>query len=56
MLAYSTVSSLIQIPSAIEVAVYMVGLVAVVALPSLLFSLSDRRTNQSSQKREQKAK
>ena len=39
MLAYTTFSSLFQMPSALEVAVYVGGLLLVLAFPYVFFSL-----------------
>lgn len=43
MLAYTTLSNYIHAPSALEVAVYVAGLLMVVGLPALLFSLIDKQ-------------
>ncbi|MBE9064527.1 hypothetical protein [cf. Phormidesmis sp. LEGE 11477] len=42
MLAYTTVSNIIQLPSALESVVYLAGLVVVLAAPYLFFNLVDK--------------
>jgi hypothetical protein len=39
MLAYSTVFDFLHLPSGLEVIVYLAGLLLIITLPSLLFSL-----------------
>jgi hypothetical protein len=48
MLAYSTVFDFLHLPSGLEVVVYLVGLLLIITLPSLLFSLGkhDRPTDE----------
>ena len=52
MLAYTTLSDYVHLATASEFAVYAGGLLAVIALPSLLFSLMDKLTSKSKQKSE----
>lgn len=50
MLAYTTLSDFIHLPSGLEVAVYMAGFVAVLTLPTIVFGIIDSRAAKSSQK------
>lgn len=43
MLAYTTLSDLFDVPSALEVAVYLGGLLLVLALPTLYVTLTSLR-------------
>jgi len=49
MLAYTTVSDYIHMPSALEAAVYMAGFVVVLTLPTIVFGIIDSRAAKSSQ-------
>lgn len=53
MLAYTTISDFIHLPSGLEVAVYAAGFVAVLTLPTIVFGIIDSRaakSNSDSQK------
>ncbi len=52
MLAYTTLSDYIHLATASEFAVYALGLLAVIAVPSLLFSLMDKLNSKSGQNSE----
>ncbi len=45
MLAYTTVSNSIHLPSPLEAAVYMAGFVAVLTLPTIIFGIIDSKTS-----------
>ena len=42
MLAYTTITDIVQLPSALEAVVYLTGLVIVLIGPYLFFSLMDK--------------
>ncbi|EDX86982.1 hypothetical protein S7335_4689 [Synechococcus sp. PCC 7335] len=42
MLAYTTITDVIQLPSALEAVVYLAGLAIVLAAPYLFFNLVDK--------------
>lgn len=52
MLAYTTVTDIVQLPSALEAVVYLAGLVFVLVSPYLFFKLMDKfnAATKSSQK------
>lgn len=50
MLAYTTISDLIHLPSALEVTVYMAGFVAVLTLPTIVFGIIDSRAAKASRR------
>ncbi len=52
MLAYTTISDYIHLATAAEFAVYALGLLAIVALPGLLFGLMDKLNRKSKQNSE----
>lgn len=45
MLAYTTISSSIHLPSPLEAAVYMAGFVAVLTLPTIIFGIIDSKAS-----------
>ena len=48
MLAYTTISDYIHAPSGLEVAVYMGGLLLVMALPTVVFGIADKVSEKKS--------
>ena len=53
MFAYTTFTSFVYRPSLIEVLVYLAGLLAVIAIPSLLFNyLESNKTRKAQEPRE----
>lgn len=49
MLAYTTFSDYVHLATASEFAVYAGGLLAIIVLPGLFFSLADKLTGKSKQ-------
>lgn len=50
MLAYTTLSDWLYVPSAFEAAVYFSGFVVVLTLPTLVFGILDSRAAKASDK------
>ncbi len=47
MLAYTTISDFIHLPSGLEVAVYAAGFIAVLTLPTFVFGILDSRAEKA---------
>ncbi|MGD1895812.1 MAG: hypothetical protein ACFB16_02555 [Phormidesmis sp.] len=53
MLAYTTISDLFYVPTALEVVVYIGGLIFLMASPYLFLSLMDLRRNAAAKRKTQ---